>query len=194
MTTSLVQFQQDCKTGDIVLCSGTRWLSYIIEWFFHSPISHVGVVYRDEGDNVFILESKFGFSSETNGVVLTPLDEFVKRYKAGDYSAVYTRKLNVKRNQYFNDTVKYILKIVCHKKYDTNPFDWIKILTNEQNYQHTNEFFCSALVAFCFIKLGVLDAELPWSIISPDVFSSRSTSKHQLKFNKELGDDVLITF
>lgn len=187
MSTSLSQFQSECKTGDIVLCTGTRWFSCIIEWFFNSPISHVGVVYRDvQSDQVFILESKFD-----TGVVMTPIDEFFKRYKDGDYSAIYTRKLDIKRNQFFNDTFKYILKQVVHKKYDTSPNDWIKILVNGiEEYQKTSQFFCSALVAYCFIKLGVLDADLPWSIISPDLFSSTST---KLNFKHALGKEVLIT-
>ena len=183
MSTSQEQFQRDCKTGDIVLCSGTRWFSYIIEWFLNSPISHVGFVYRDARSNeIFILESKF----ET-GVVLTPINEFFSRYKSGDYSAIYTRKLDINRNQHFNDTIKHILKTVRNKKYDTSPFDWIKIVTNE--YQQTGEFVCSALVAFCFIKLGILDENIQWSTITPDLFSSKS---NVLDFKQKLGNNVLI--
>lgn len=187
MSTSLSQFQSECKTGDIVLCSGTRWLSYIIEWFFSSPISHVGIVYRDEQDKVFILESKLD-----TGVVLTPIDEFFKRYTLGDYSAIYTRKLNIKRNQFFNDTFKYILKQVVNKKYDTNPNDWIKILVTNgiEEYQKTNEFFCSALVAYCFIKLGILESDLPWSIVSPNLFSSTSD---KLSFKCNLEKEILVS-
>lgn len=183
MSTSQEQFQRDCKTGDIVLCSGTRWFSYIIEWFLNSPISHVGFVYRDARSNeIFILESKF----ET-GVVLTPINEFFSRYKSGDYSAIYTRKLDINRNQHFNDTIKHILKTVRNKKYDTSPFDWIKIITNE--YQQTGEFVCSALVAFCLIKLGVLDEKMEWSTITPDLFSSKS---NVLDFKQKLGSDILL--
>ena len=204
MSTSQEQFQRDCKTGDIVLCSGTRWFSYIIEWFLNSPISHVGFVYRDARSNeIFILESIFN-----TGVVLTPINEFFSRYKSGDYSAIYTRKLDVNRNQHFNDTIKHILKTVRNKKYDfvsqnrcqeqrdISPFDWIKflketvsneIVTNE--YQQTGEFVCSALVAFCFIKLGILDENIQWSTITPDLFSSKS---NVLDFKQKLGSDILL--
>ena len=57
---NLDEFVGTCMTGDIILCGGTRWYSKIIEWFFNSPVSHVGLVYRDsDTSEIYMFQSKF---------------------------------------------------------------------------------------------------------------------------------------
>lgn len=53
------KFLHECKTGDILLCSGSKWYSRIIEWWLKSPISHVGMIYRDLNTaEIYLLQSE----------------------------------------------------------------------------------------------------------------------------------------
>ena len=76
--------------------------------------------------------------------------------------------------------------------YDINPFDWIRadLNINIGNTQKRNTYWCSALVTYFYVKLGFLDKNVPWTLISPQELSS---SSDKLKFeNCKLDDDKLI--
>jgi hypothetical protein len=187
---NLDEFVGTCRTGDIILCGGTRWYSKIIEWFFNSPVSHIGLVYRDSNTSeIYMFQSKFWDGA--HGVRLTPINDILDEFKNGRYQSLYTRKLDEHRTCQFHTTFKYILGITMDKKYDSDPLDWIKIIIQHDfgNIHKTNEFICSALVAFAYIQLGYLTPDVPWSILTPNEFSSVC---NMLKFNCKLSNDIII--
>lgn len=184
-------FVKECKTGDIILCSGTKWYSRIIEWFFNSPISHVGLIYRDVNTSeIYFFQSELRDGAK--GVRLTPIKILLDDYKSGRYYALYYRQLNVVRNKKFHNIVKYILNITLKKNYDTDPLDWLRIVMRHDfgQIQKTNSFICSALVAFSYIQLGYLNYNVSWSTLTPNQFSSQSTNN--LQFKCILSNDILL--
>ena len=57
--------------------------------------------------------------------------------------------------------------------------------------QRTNTFFCSALIAYMYVQMDLLESSLPWSIISPRHFSAKENE--QLSFiNCSLEEDEQI--
>lgn len=185
----LDKFVEECKTGDIILCSGTKWYSRIIEWFFNSPISHIGLIYRDLNTaQIYLFQSEL--RDGARGVRLTPINILLNDYKSGRYHALYYRQLNVTRDKNFHNIIKYILNITLKKNYDTDPLDWLRIVIKHDfgKIQRTNSFICSALVAFSYIQLGYLDNNVSWSTLTPDEFSSQTN--HHLQFKCTLSTDI----
>lgn len=185
----LDKFVKECKTGDIILCSGTKWYSRIIEWFFNSPVSHVGLIYRDLNTaEIYFFQSELRDGAK--GVRLTPINILLDDYKSGKYHALYYRQLNVTRDTNFHKIMKYILDITLKKYYDTDPLDWLRIVIRHDfgKIQRTNSFICSALVAFSYIQLGYLTYDISWSTLTPNQFSSQNSNR--LQFKCTLSNDI----
>ena len=85
---------------------------------------------------------------------------------------LYYRKLDCNRKNFFNKKVLEIYKKVYDKPYDIDICDWIKaefkIKLGNENKE--NKFWCSALVAYFYCKMGYLNY-VPWTIVSPKEFS-----------------------
>ena len=58
--------------------------------------------------------------------------------------------------------------------YDVNPVDWFKAAFGIDigDVHKKKTFWCSALVAYLYVKLGFLPECIPWTIITPNEFSS----------------------
>lgn len=183
------QFLNHCKSGDLLLFEGKKWYSKLIEWFLGSSISHVGMVVC-KTDGKYLLESEL-CADGTKGVRLTRLETIMKKYTELEYNKIYARFLHYNRDTHFDNIIEYICYITLDRKYDSDPLDWIKIVTKVPfgNIHKTNSFVCSALVAYSFIQLRFLEPNIPWTILTPDLFSS-TCNKLNLKCN--LSNDILI--
>ena len=190
------------ETGDILMFSGNYFISRFIEYFTHSKFSHIGIVLKDPKYicpkliGLYMLESgeeNFKDSEDDKykfGVQISDLNKCLDNYKGN----VYHRKLHCKRDDKFYQNLIDIHKTVHNKPYDLNLFDLIKadLGLDIGNVQKTNEFWCSALAAFVYVKLGFLDNNIPWTIIKPQDFSYKSTT---LKFkNCTLDDEKLLNY
>lgn len=184
-----------CKTGDIILFKGAKWYSKLIEWF--CEISHVGIIIIDPFiDNkivkgIYVLESKL-FENGKNGVRLTSIDAIFSYVDSKEYSNIYIRFLHHVRDTRFKLKIDTACQTTLGKKYDVNPYDWFRSICNLKigNEQKTERFWCSALVAYVYIKLGFLDLNIPWTIIKPSAFSS--DCKNVLDFKCNLSNDFEI--
>ncbi len=94
----------------------------------------------------------------------------------------------------FNEKVKFAYNIVKNKPYDIDPFDWIKAEFHLDigNVQKTNTFWCSALVACVYVKMGLLATSLPWTLIEPKFFSFYENPNMKYK-DCVLHPEVMIT-
>lgn len=179
----------ELETGDIILFNGNYFMSHIIEYFTSSIYSHVGIILKnpDLGDTTFkgiyLLESgrENTPDPENNrikkGVQIINLEEKIKNFNG----QIYVRKLHCTRDKEFYEKIKNIHSAVHNIPYDLNPIDWIKadLQLDIGNTHKTNTYWCSALVTYVYVKLGFLDKNIPWSLISPQDLSS---SCNKLKF------------
>ena len=69
--------------------------------------------------------------------------------------------------------------------------DWINaFFKRDSEPQKTSRFWCAALVGYIYTKVGILDKDTDWSILTPNDFS---LSGENLKFaDVDLLDDEII--
>ncbi len=79
-------------TGDLFLFSGRKWHSYLIRIASWSPISHVGMIFKDHTGAIFVAEvverMKFGnWKIDKGGFQLVPIEKYVNAYPGQAYYA-----------------------------------------------------------------------------------------------------------
>lgn len=182
------------NTGDILLYhhkndystvynSFYSLLDNIIMWWTSSKFCHVSMIIKDPAFTspplmgLYILESNYENIKDIEdqefkmGVELIALDEI----DFSDYD-LYWRKLECDRNHIFYENLAKAHSIVHNRPYDIIPSDWIKaaLHLNFGNTHKKKTFWCSALITFMYIKLNLLNKNIPWTIISPKMLSAES--------------------
>lgn len=181
------------ETGDLILFSNKHWwFSKLIERCTNSQFSHIGIIIKDpeflngeKKQGTYLLEST-GFDniidSEDSeykfGVQIVPLRERLKKYFENE-GLVFIRSLSCRRDNNFYKKLGKAHSIVHNRPYDTDPQDWIKAKFDlEIGQVHNNrKFFCSALVAFIYVYLGLLPVSTPWTVIRPCDFDDNNRSR-----------------
>ena len=195
------------ETGDVILFSGNSWISYIVEWFGRSPYSHVGMIIKNPSfinttlqDGIYLLESGFNSIPDSEdhlykvGVQIHLLSDILEKCQPG---SVYVRRISCKRDSFFYEKLDNIHKTIHNRPYDMNLWDWLKasyhldidgdISIQQNEPQTTDRFWCSALIAYVFDKLDLIEP-VNWTIVTPRDFSY-STRIH---FRCEIGKEELI--
>jgi hypothetical protein len=197
----------DAQTGDILLFNSRKyWYSRWIESFLHSKFSHVGIIVRNPSfidkklrDGIYILESSYeGIPDSIEqkkiyGVQLIPLEACFHSYlDKTDTGNVYYRQLNCSKKQSFYENFANACKKVYAKSYDLLPQDWLKAEMNIEigDIQRTDRFWCSALVSYMYVELGLLKKTLPWTLITPNQYSFYENN--QLDFQCQLKPEVKV--
>ena len=173
------------NTGDIILFEGNYVVSQIIEFLTDSKYSHIGIIIKNPkfldknlDNDLYLLESGYENINDPEnnrkkyGVQLTKFSDIIKNYSG----QIFYRKLNCIKNKLFYDKLYQIHLDVHNIPYDTDIFDWIKAKLNLNigDTQKKNKMWCSALVAYIYVKLEFLDNKLPWTLIKPNDFSDKS--------------------
>lgn len=197
------------ETGDILLYQGKKyWYERFIEYFTNSNFSHVSIIVKnpktigiDLPNGLYILESGMEPYKDVEdgnyktGVQLVNFEKHIENCKR-EGQKIWYRKLYTKRDEKFYNTLKEIHKQVHGKTYDFDAIDWLEayvrnVYKSPINKQRTDKFWCSALVCYVYVKLGLIDSEEDWTHTRPSDFSSNYNT---LKFiQKNLTqDNVLI--
>jgi len=184
------------ETGDILLFSNypsgiLGYFDSLIRLGTQSQYSHIGIVLKDPEflglKGLYMWES----GSETKpdpqdgikkiGVQITPIKEVLNNYK--DSGHIFYRKLKCPKDLITTEKLKTIHHEVYLKPYDINPVHWLSaVFTPNVNMNQTNSFWCSALVAYIYIELGILSSDENWTLKRPSDFS---LSAEHLKFSKD---------
>ena len=191
------------ETGDMLLFKYRSFISRFIEYFTSSSYSHCGIIiknpdfgsFKDEG--LYILEStgleKIPDVEENKvkfGVQLRKLEDVLNEHN----SPVYYRKLQCTRNKEFYQKLSHAHAIVHDKPYDDNPLHWVRAKYKLEigNLQNEDTFFCSALVSFVYMTLGLLPLDTKWSTIEPCQLGTED-GKDVLKFiNCKMEREIVI--
>ena len=181
------------ETGDLLLFNSHHsglfsFFTSLIKWGTHSNYSHIGIVLKNPKfinpslKGLYLWESSYNGEPDPQdgkiklGVQITPLYEIINYYKKNGGS-IFVRKINstsdIPINEIFNDKILIdIHNKVYDKPYDIVPTDWIgAFLKYDIEPQKTNRFWCSALVGYIYTRVGILNKNTDWSILTPNNFS-----------------------
>jgi len=193
------------NTGDIILFKGEHSIiSYIVELFTSSDWSHIGIVLKDPTyidpslKGLFLLESGYEDISDSinhtrnYGVQLVDLHKKVNTYDG----VVVWRKLEANIDN-LDEKMKLIYQTIKDRPYDFNLYDFIETSMNIQrpepsyssailnyfrpNHRKTDTFFCSALVAYIYTELELLEKDTQWTRCLPKYFSDDNLNFKLLK-------------
>jgi hypothetical protein len=97
-------------------------------------------------------------------------------------------------NPFTHEKMKEIHDSVFNKPYDIVVRDWIEAYCKKDpDPQKISRFWCSALAAFIYTKVGLLDEKTDWSIIRPSFFSSENPELNRsILIGAELSSEELI--
>jgi hypothetical protein len=174
------------QTGDLLLFSTNKWYSDVIEIGDNCPFSHCGLILRDPTyldpslNGLYVLESGLEpFPDSTDhqihfGVQIVPLEKVIQEYIFKKEGSLFHRSLNGKRDKNFERKLYQAYQIVKDKPYNCNPLDWLEALLNIHWFDTkiTSRFWCSALVAYLYVRLGIIDEKIDWSLVTPKEWSS----------------------
>jgi len=93
-----------------------------------------------------------------------------------------------------HEKMKEIHDCVYNKPYDIVVRDWIEAYCKKDpDPQKISRFWCSALAAYIYTKVGLLDEKTDWSIIRPSFFSSENPELNRsILIGAELSNEELI--
>ena len=182
------------NTGDLILFSSNNTglfalFDKLIKLFTNSNYNHIGMVLKDpvyidpKLKGYYLYESSWEGTPDPAdgkiklGVQITPLEEAFKNNPGN----AYLRKVIAKEGTFSPEKVLDIYKKTNAKPYDLNPVDWIEAFFRIDptfKFGKSDRFFCSALVAYIYQQLGILQENTDWSIIRPSDFSIEDDNRH----------------
>jgi hypothetical protein len=192
------------ETGDLLLFSTNKWYSDVIELGQDCIFSHCGIILKDPTyidpnlKGLYFLESgsepfpdavdhQFHF-----GVEIVPLENVINEYVVKKEGTIWHRHLICDRNQELEIKIKNIYDTVKNKPYNCDPFDWLEALFGFHLFdcKITSRFWCSALVAYTYVKLNIIQDSIDWTLVTPKEWSSFSDLKfvflNQTRLEKEI--------
>lgn len=178
------------QTGDLLLFSTTTnkckhnfaeaflcCLGTCIKCCTGSKFTHCGIVIQDpswypELKGTFVLEST-GLENVPDaedhlvkfGVQLRRLEEVLLSFDG----QVGYRSVHIPRGREFYHRLTEAHSLCHNRPYDILPRHWLAAATNARASvpDTTQEFFCSALVAFVYVELGLLPKTYRWTTCTP---------------------------
>ena len=179
------------QTGDLVLCARKRGLhvfSSAVDWATGSQYSHVGMILVDPTFIHSYLRGTYVWQSTSTkvpnaesphthvfGVQLTPFSECVRANP--DYT-FYVRRLERGADVFNPKVLRRIHTTVHERPYDVCPKHWCAAaLHRGGDAGAPDSFWCSALVAYVLVELGVLPRKTNWRLVRPVDLSTEAPIK-----------------
>lgn len=183
------------QTGDLVFFSSNGIYPWFIKHMTENKWSHVGMIVKDPNflhnnngvkKGIYLLESdgKYEVDIDTNkkmfGVQIVDCKKLIEDSDA----IIGVKKLewNLDNNAR-NELLKPIYDTIYQKTYDWFPQDLLDALFNYKGWswgewllswidgRHVDRMFCSALAAYIYTLLGLLDKDTKWSTCVPAVMA-----------------------
>lgn len=151
---------EDLETGDLIMVKYDNALGYLMRAWSGSGWTHVGMIYKDKNDDIFVMETANYYNEK--GVLLIPLQKW-KRYNRNCQIGVM--KLNHPENFESENLYKKFLEL-RHKKLDTFSTEWIRLLKRKPyTGKLQNNITCYELIIHLLQECEVID-----KIESPDSY------------------------
>ena len=197
--TSLCQLENnfddiDFQTGDILLFSAKKGcITNLIKCWTHSKYNHVAIVIKDPNFHDFKKKGIYMMESTTLdplpdaeshcrkfGVQMHLLKDVLAEYNG----SIYVRHLHCDRNVDFDRNVIKFHQLVHGDPYNLNMADWLELILHDFYFDEyrTNEFTCSALVAFFLVSIQAISAKTPFALIRPCDFGLEKIERYHFKF------------
>lgn len=163
------------RTGDILLFKENRTLvDFFLRWATGSKWTHVAVAIIDppgfpKGEYVLEAGSEptrdLLSAKRIYGTQLQFLKNVVDKQ-------TFVRKLVPPLDSEQIGRLWDLCKEMDASPYDTHISDWLLALERQHGdqrawAQHSDKFWCSALAAYLYTKLGLLPEDTPWTLIAP---------------------------
>lgn len=170
-----------CFTNLIKCCTKSKYShsAIVIEG---SDLKKLGIFLDPSVSNesYYVLQSSYeSFPDAENneyklGVEIVSLTKLFNTYQG----KIFWRHITCQRDKQFYKKFAEAHSVVHNRPYDTNIIDWIKAAFQIKvgNIHKLNEFWCSALVAYVYTKLGFFDEKTDWTLISPVMLSQNSNN------------------
>jgi hypothetical protein len=183
--------EDSLQTGDILLFSTNKWYSDVIEIGDDCEFSHCGIILRDpiyldpSLNGLYVLESGLEPFPDVMdhhihfGVQIVPLNKVIQEYIFEKEGTLFHRKLNGNRDKTFERNLYQAYQVAKDKPYNCNPLDWLEALLGFHWFDRkiTSRFWCSALVAYVYFRLGIIDSKIDWSLVTPKDWCSKSKER-----------------
>lgn len=207
------------ETGDLLLFAGNNFIARAIEYFTSSPYSHIGIILKDPVwldpafRGLYFIESTSPTTPDSEdkqlklGVQIHKLDDVLSTCGG----RVVYRSLHCKRDDQFFERLKEAHATVHNKPYNLKIKDWIyaKYLVDcndedkiesmfaleKKTYQDTSTFWCSALTAYLYDRLGLFepDPNLCWTLLAPCHFAEAAKDTiYRFKQGVHLGPEITV--
>lgn len=131
-------------TGDLVFIEGNSWRSNSVKLFGgnENEYTHIGLVYRDSLDNLFLVHSTPEKKSNRDGVTQDNLQAYLSKNDIDNWKISRVKNLNAKQKSELTSIIYYYSK-------SNLPFD------NEFDLKTKDALYCSELVANIYDSLGI---------------------------------------
>ena len=175
------------ESGDVLIISCGKTKSYncfvsCIKSMKRFKISHVGMLLKDPNilgfnEGLYVLDADM----TAGHVRITKLEDFLKEYM---HVQIFVKRLTIPKTKLFYDILHSNISRVYGKPYNLSYLKMAEAEFIPDNYLPPNKveneksFFCSQLVSFFLIKLGLL----------PDNIDIENITPH------ELAEDILLPF
>ncbi len=132
------------STGDIILRTGATLDSMVLSRVTIGPYSHLGLVYRDEGNQILILET-----FPDKGLQIHHLDEFLKP-SIGKTFRVKILKFNGKNPEKLQQVISTIVKYAYNIRFDINFVFDHEIPSIDDFSKKQYDYYCVEMVNMIF--------------------------------------------
>lgn len=193
------------ETGDILLFnSSDHWYDWVVKKCTSSHYSHTAMIVKDPEytktplKGIFLIQSDSSIQNDVEdnkhkfGVQIVPINDI---FKSG-YDQVYLRKLYTIRDDEFKQKMSEVHNKVYNIPYDLNIDNWLISgfyhlgISTDMVKRHTDNFWCSALVTYLYVQLGLISGEKwDWSNMAP---SDLADTKFNVIESSKLEDVKLI--
>ena len=165
--------RESLKTGDMVLFSGSGFVSRMIQMFTRSNWSHVGLVIKDDWFDMLLLWESTTLSKiktvhgvVRQGVAIRPLSEVIENYDG----VVGIRQLTEKLSDAQELDIGELRKEFKGRDYEQSKSELFKSaydFIGGRNEEDLSSLFCSELVAEAYQRINIFSEFKPSNEYTP---------------------------